>query len=262
MSPLFETLLTTGIVTSSALVLLWLVATSRRDVSIVDVYWGTGFAIIAWIAIGLNRPVLLRPLLLATLTTVWAARLSVHLWRRKRGSSEDHRYAAMRQHHGRRFWWISFFTVFVLQAAILWFVSLPLQVAAVYGSSAPLGMLDVLGVVIWIIGFVFEAVGDRQLARFQANARNERRVLDQGLWRYTRHPNYFGDFCVWWGLYAIAAAGGAGWTVASPLLMSLLLMKVSGVTLLEQTITGRRPDYAAYQARTNAFFPGRPKPSR
>jgi steroid 5-alpha reductase family enzyme len=112
---------------------------------------------------------------------------------------------------------------------------------------------------VWGIGLLFEAVGDWQMAKFQADPGNSGRVMDRGLWRWTRHPNYFGDFCIWWGLYLIATSGGAGWTVFSPLLMSLFLLKVSGVTLLEKTITTRRPDYAAYQAKTSAFFPWWPK---
>jgi steroid 5-alpha reductase family enzyme len=162
----------------------------------------------------------------------------------------------MRAHHGQRFWWVSLFTVFLLQGAILWFVALPILVATARRSFAPLGPLDLLGGLLWGLGLLFEAVGDWQLARFKAVPSNARHVMDRGLWRYTRHPNYFGDFCVWWGIYLVAAAGGAVWTIGSPLLMSVLLLKVSGVTLLENTIADRRPDYAAYQRRTNAFFPG------
>jgi steroid 5-alpha reductase family enzyme len=169
----------------------------------------------------------------------------------------------MRDYHGPRFWWVSLFTVFMLQALILWFVSLPIQVAAAVGNEIqPLGWLDALGVVLWGIGFTFEAVGDWQLARFKADPRNAGKVMARGLWKFTRHPNYFGDCCVWWAIYLIAAAGGAWWTIASPLLMTVLLLRVSGVTLLEKTIVERRPDYADYQARTNAFFPGSPRPAR
>jgi steroid 5-alpha reductase family enzyme len=149
--------------------------------------------------------------------------------------------------------------VFVLQGGILWFVALPLQAAAVQNSPVPLGLLDAMGAILWGTGMLFETLGDWQLARFKSDPANAGRVMNRGLWRYTRHPNYFGDFCVWWGLYGIAAAGGASWTIGSPILMSLLLMKVSGVTLLESDITDRRPGYAAYKAQTNAFFPGLPR---
>jgi steroid 5-alpha reductase family enzyme len=122
-----------------------------------------------------------------------------------------------------------------------------------------MSLLDATGVVVWMIGMFFETVGDWQLARFRADALNEAQVMGRGLCRYTRHPNYFGDFCVWWGLYLIAASGGAWWTLGSPLLMSFFLMRVSGVPLLESTIADRRTGYALHRARTNAFFPG---PSR
>jgi steroid 5-alpha reductase family enzyme len=256
MSPLSQTLLTNLMVIMLAMFALWVVGTFRRDASIVDPFWGAGFVIVGWISWCANDSAGIRSLLLAGLTTIWGLRLSLFLLWRNWGHAEDRRYGAMRERHGQRFWWVSLFTVFWLQGLILWFVSFPLQFAAANQSSQRLGWLDGLGVAIWAIGLVFETVGDWQLARFQADPANAGRVMDRGLWHYTRHPNYFGDFCVWWGLYLIALAGGASWTIVSPILMSILLMKVSGVTLLESTITDRRPDYAAYRARTNAFFPG------
>ena len=260
MSPIWLTLTATLVAVIGTLTLLWVLGTVRRDVSIIDAFWGTGFVMTAWLAVALNAPPQTRPLLLAGLATIWGLRLSLYLLWRNWGRGEDRRYVAMRDHHGPRFWWISLWTVFLLQGVILWFVSLPLQVATVQNSSSPLGWLDGVGAAFWLIGLIFETFGDWQLAKFQADPANAGQVMDRGLWRYTRHPNYFGDFCVWWGLYLIAAAGGAGWTCLSPLLMSVLLMKVSGVTLLESTITHRRPAYEAYRARTNAFFPGPPRP--
>jgi steroid 5-alpha reductase family enzyme len=240
---------------------LWLLSLVRRDVSLVDPFWGTGFIIVAWFALASipREQHVTRSWLLIALTTIWGLRLSLYLLWRNWGHGEDRRYRAMRDHHGPRFWWVSLLTVFLLQGVILWIVSLPIQASLVTASSIPLGWLDLAGVTLWSVGLFFEAVGDFQMARFQADPQNAGRVMDRGLWRFTRHPNYFGDFCVWWGLYLIAAAGGAGWTAGSPLLMSLLLMRISGVTLLESNITDRRPDYAAYQTRTNAFFPGPPK---
>jgi len=253
---------TTLLITLAAIMLsmfaLWLASLVRRDASLVDPFWGFGFVVVAWLAWLLNSPTTSRATLLVGLTTIWGLRLSLFLLGRNWNHGEDRRYAAMRAHHGRSFWWVSLFSVFLLQAAILWFVSLPTQVALAKDEPVSLGWLDALGSGVWAVGLFFEAVGDWQLARFRSDPRNAGRVLDRGLWRFTRHPNYFGDFCVWWGLYLIAAAGGVGWTIASPLLMSVLLLRVSGVTLLERTITERRPDYAAYQARTSAFFPWRP----
>lgn len=249
------------LVVLAAVFVLWLLSLTRRDASIIDPFWGAGFVIVAWFAYVSNSPVTGRVWILVWLTTMWGLRLALFLLWRKLGHGEDRRYAAMRAHHGRRFWWISFFTVFLLQGVILWFVSLPIQVAAVKNAPATLGWLDAAGIATWCLGLCFEAVGDWQLWRFQADPKNAGRVLDRGLWRFTRHPNYFGDFCVWWGLYLVATAGGGFWTIGSPLLMSLLLLRVSGVTLLERTIKQRRPEYAAYQLRTNAFFPGPPRSS-
>lgn len=255
---LSETFLVTLLAVVSQMLLLWIFASIRRDVSVVDSFWGLGFVAVAWIACWWNTATEYRPLLLATLTSAWGIRLSLYLGWRNWGRPEDRRYAGMRARHGPRFVWESLWTVFLLQAVVLWFVSLPIQVAMSKNWSTGWKWLDIVGIALWMLGSFFEAVGDSQLARFKSRPENAGRVMNRGLWRYTRHPNYFGDFCVWWGLYAIAAAGGAAWTIASPMLMSLLLLRISGVPLLESTITERRPEYAAYRAQTNAFFPGRP----
>ncbi|MBX3419958.1 MAG: DUF1295 domain-containing protein [Pirellulaceae bacterium] len=254
---------------------LWLLSVVRRDASIVDPFWGSGFVVLAWFAVWSvpEASSTARVWLLVTLTTVWGLRLSAYLLWRNLGHGEDRRYQAMRQHHGPHFWWLSLLTVFWLQSVILWFVAMPILVAIHVAGAAAISQdvgasqvaasqasflsgLDWFAASLWCIGLFFEALGDWQMARFQRDPANRGQVMDRGLWRYTRHPNYFGDFCIWWGIYLIAAAGGAAWTIASPLLMSYFLLKVSGVTLLERTITTRRPAYAAYQRRTNAFFPG------
>jgi steroid 5-alpha reductase family enzyme len=244
---------------AGVMVLVWLLSLALRDASIIDPFWGLGFVVVSVVAYFWNDPATSRTTLLVTLTSVWGIRLSAYLLWRNAGHGEDRRYQAMRAKHGPRFWWISLFTVFLLQALILWFVSWPIQVACAAGVRSPLGVLDLFAGLLWLIGFSFETVGDWQLARFKATPANTGRVMDRGLWRFTRHPNYFGDCCVWWGLYLLAAGGGAWWTVLSPLAMTLLLLKISGVSLLEKTIADRRPDYIDYQARTNAFFPGPPR---
>jgi steroid 5-alpha reductase family enzyme len=166
----------------------------------------------------------------------------------------------MRRHWGDRFWIVSLGTVFLLQGVIMWTVSLPVQMGQVTDSPDSLGLVELLGVVIFGVGLFFEAVGDRQLARFKADPSNRGQVMDTGLWRYTRHPNYFGDCCVWWGLYVVAAATGVGaLSIIGPIVMTVFLLRVSGVALLERSITKRRPGYEDYIARTNAFFPGPPK---
>ena len=261
MTPLTTTLLSSLMVVLATLTCLWLLSLTRRDASIVDPFWGTGFVLVTWFTLASTPPpqAVERSWLLVTLTTIWGLRLSLYLLWRNWGHGEDRRYRAMRDYHGPRFWWVSLLTVFLLQGLILWIVSLPIQAALVATTALPLDWLDLTGIGLWSIGLFFEAVGDFQMARFQADPQNAGRVMDRGLWRLTRHPNYFGDFCVWWGLYLIAASSGAAWTLFSPLLMSFLLLKVSGVSLLEKTITNRRPDYLAYQARTSSFIPWLPK---
>ena len=244
----------------AASTVLWVISVKLRDASIADIFWGSGFALLAWLYVMLSPTLTPRSWLVATLTTLWAARLSLHIGRRNHGKGEDPRYQAMRASHGPAFWWRSLFTVFWLQAAILWFVALPLLVAVRAPQPATLTMIDALGILLFAVGFGFEVVGDYQLARFKAEPSNRGRVFDRGLWRYTRHPNYFGDATLWWGLYVIAAAtAGGSLTVLSPALMSFLLMRVSGVTLLEAGLTASKPGYRAYIARTPAFFPWFPR---
>ncbi len=197
--------------------------------------------------------------LVATLITLWGVRLSAHILRGNRGQGEDPRYQAMRASHGRAFWWRSLFTVFWLQSAILWFVALPLLVAVRAAQPAHLTFVDALGILIFAVGFAFEVVADAQLRRFKANPVNRGAVLDHGLWCYTRHPNYFGDATLWWGIYVVAASTPGGWlTVLSPSLMTLLLLRVSGVSLLESGLKASKPGYHAYIASTPAFFPWLP----
>jgi steroid 5-alpha reductase family enzyme len=191
------------------------------------------------------------------MVTVWGVRLSVHLARRNWGRPEDYRYAAWREQYGDSWPLRSLFQVFWLQAVLLWIVSVP--VLAAQQSTAALAVLDLLGVAVWLVGLVFEAVGDAQLARFKADPANKGRVLDTGLWRYTRHPNYFGDAVVWWGIYLVALSAGGWWSFFGPLLMTFLLVRVSGVAMLEQDLKQKKPEYANYIRRTSAFIPMPPK---
>jgi steroid 5-alpha reductase family enzyme len=195
--------------------------------------------------------------LVVALVSLWGLRLSGYLTWRNLGKGEDYRYRAMREKRGKSYVWQSLFIVFGLQGAIMWIVSLPVQASQV--SAASLGLWDAAGVLLWTAGWLCETIADVQLARFKARPQNKGQVLDRGLWRYTRHPNYFGDFLVWWGIYLVAVGSGAYWTVISPLLMSVLLRRVSGVTLLESTLKETKPGYAAYVSKTNAFFPWFPK---
>jgi steroid 5-alpha reductase family enzyme len=245
-----------GVVAVAASV-TWLVSLYKRDVSIVDSLWPLLFILLGLcnaLAVNFEHP---RSILVLSLLLVWGLRLSIYITWRNLGHDEDRRYQAIRARNQPHFSLKSLYLIFWLQALLAWVISLPVHGAIL--SNAPMGVFDVLGTALWAIGFVFEAGGDWQLARFKSNPSNHGQVMDRGFWRLTRHPNYFGDFCVWWGFYLIALGCGAWWSVAGPLLMSVLLMRVSGVTLLEKDIGERRPQYADYVRRTNAFFPGVPR---
>ena len=246
----------------AAATVAWMVSLRLRNASIADVCWGLGFVLLAWVYLLVSPGTTPRSWLVVTLMTLWGMRLAIHISRRNHGKGEDPRYQAMRAWHGPAFWWRSLFTVFWLQAALLWFVALPLLVAVRAAQPDALTAVDGMGVLLFAVGFAFEVVGDYQLSGFRAEPSNRGEVLDRGLWRYTRHPNYFGDATMWWGMYAIAAATPGGWfTVLSPALMTLLLVRVSGVTLLEEGLTASKPGYRAYIARTPAFFPWFPRVS-
>jgi steroid 5-alpha reductase family enzyme len=189
--------------------------------------------------------------------TLWALRLSAHLTARNWGQPEDRRYQALRATYAPGFAWKSLIIVFGLQALLAWVISLPL--AAAIHSPRSLTLLDGAGASVVLLGLGLEALADRELARFKADPANHGQVLDRGLWRYSRHPNYFGEACVWWGFWLIALAAGAWWSVFAPLLMTFLLLRVSGVVLLERDIAERRPAYRDYVARTSAFVPWFPR---
>lgn len=237
--------------------LAWLIASARRNVGLVDIFWSLFFlagTAVYVLAAATRGP---RTLLVLALVLAWSLRLAIHLTLRNWSAPEDHRYQLIRARNEPGFAWKSLYLVFGLQVVLAWIISAPL-LGALRGDGT-VGALGVLGALLAAFGIAYEALADYQLARFKSaggNAGNAGKVMDQGLWRYSRHPNYFGECCVWWGFYLLAASAGAWWSVYSPLLMTLLLLKVSGVTLLEKDIVGRRPAYREYVARTNAFFPG------
>lgn len=252
---------------SSALLLLvfavalWLLSLAARDASLVDRFWGLGFIVICIAGLRWFEPVTLHKVLLAALVFLWGARLSVYITWRNWEQGEDYRYRAMREKHGRSFAWKSLFTVFLLQGALTWFISLPIQLVLAAEDTLPIDSWPVIvGTVVFVAGLLFETVGDWQLARFKARPENRGQVMDQGLWRYTRHPNYFGEAVLWWGLFLVALpAPNVMYTILSPVVMTLLLLKVSGVPLLEKRMVETRPGYAEYVRRTPAFLPWKPK---
>lgn len=238
---------------------VWAVSVPLKNASIVDSFWSIFFvAGFAAYVVYLGE-MSARALLVGTLLVVWAARLSGYITWRNHGHGEDRRYQAIRARNEPNYAFKSLFIVFWLQGAIAFVVALPLFAAA--SAPAPLGLIDYLGAALWLAGFLFETVGDAQMARFKANPANAGRVMDRGLWRYTRHPNYFGEALLWWGFGLIAAGAGAVWALVSPLIMTLLLLKVSGVALLEKDLTARKPQYADYIRRTSAFLPLPPRRS-
>lgn len=238
-------------------VLGWALSVAKRDAGIVDSLWSLFFLLGAVVYAAKLDAASPRATLLLAMVGIWALRLSVHITWRNWDEPEDRRYQAIRARNQPGFAWKSLYLVFGLQGLLAWVISAPLYTGI--GGAMPLTALDYAGVSLWVLGFVFEAVADGQLARFKSDPATRGKVLDRGLWRYTRHPNYFGEAVLWWGWFLVAAAAGGWWTVFAPLLMTFLLLKVSGVALLEKDIGERRPDYRAYVARTNAFIPGRPR---
>lgn len=247
-----DVLLANAIAVSLLMLTFWLLSLPLRNVAIVDVAWGLGFVLIAWVTF---RTTSRSDGLLVGLVTIWGSRLAIHLAWRNIGAEEDRRYAAMRS-NWPAFPLTSLLVVFALQGAIQLIVALPIQSGIAAEGPRTWTVLRVAGVVVWAIGFAFESIGDWQLVRFKSQPENEGHVMDRGLWRYTRHPNYFGDCLVWWGLYVVAVVDGAAWwTIVGPIGMTFLLLKVSGVSLLESDLRERKPAYAAYVRRTSPFVP-------
>ena len=237
--------------------LTWIASLVQRDASLVDRMWSLMIAGSTLVYALQTSWTGARAIAVLVLVVAWSTRLAAYITWRNRGHGEDRRYRQIRARNQPNFAFKSLYLIFALQMVLAWIVSSS-TLAALVGDHA-FGVLDVVGIAVALVGFLFEAIGDAQMAAFKAHPSNKDQVMDRGLWRYTRHPNYFGETCFWWGLWLVAlAAGGAAaiWTVLSPLLMTVLLLKVSGVALLEKDIGERRPAYRDYIARTNAFIPG------
>jgi len=233
----------------------WIISVLIKNASIVDITWGFGFVVVAWTVRLTVEGDTARQNLLVALVTLWGLRLALYLAKRNLGHGEDFRYVLMRRKHGTRFPWVSLYTVFGLQGALMFVVSLPVTMGQ-RDTSAGAGFVVFLGFVVWAIGIYFEAVGDAQLARFKRDPRNEGQIMDQGLWALTRHPNYFGDALVWWGLAIVGSSQGAGvWAFLGAGVMTVLLVRVSGAAMLDRLLAKRKPGYAEYMARTSGFIP-------
>jgi len=239
-------------------ILTWLLSIYLKDVSIVDSAWSLMFLAASIIYFVQSGSYELKNLIVITLVAVWAIRLSAHLTWRNWGEPEDRRYQIIRAKYSPNFAFKSLYIIFIFQAVLAWIVTLPLLAALTTsfpGTTLSYGLL-LAGIVLWSVGMFFETVADWQLANFKNNPENHGRVMDKGLWKYARHPNYFGECVIWWGFYLIALSTGAWWSIIAPVIMTWLLLKFSGVVMLEETITERRPAYREYIKRTNAFIPG------
>jgi len=240
--------------------LLWVWSVFIKNVSIVDIFWGLGFVIVNAFYVFMSGELNTRKILILGLVSIWGLRLAIYLSYRNIGKGEDFRYQEFRRNYGpKRYWWFSFFQTFLLQGALIMIVSLPLLGINSSTSSGDLKILDYIGIIVWLIGFTFEAAGDFQLARFKRAIGNKGKVLNTGFWKYTRHPNYFGDSAVWWAYAIFSISAGSYWQIIGSVVMTLLIIKISGVALLEKTLNDTKPKYREYIKKTNSFFPWFPK---
>lgn len=260
MNELTQLLLANFALLMACMVLLWLISIPLGDVSFVDSFWAAGFIVVAGATYAMTGGGTDRRQLILVITTVWGARLATYLFLRWRREGPDGRYVALLKKAPGNVHLTSLKKVFLTQGPILWIVSLPIQLGQFQAEPLSLGPLAWLGLALAVIGLIFEALGDHQMAAFKANPANQGIVMDRGLWRYTCHPNYFGDSCVWWGLYLIAAETSIGiWSFIGPALLTWTLIKWSGAALLERRLKRSRPGYAEYLQRTSSFFPWPPR---
>jgi steroid 5-alpha reductase family enzyme len=238
---------------------LWFVISLfKRRNDVADVAWGLGFVLLAWTSFFLSGATGTRGVLVGVLVSVWGLRLAWHIHARNRGKAEDYRYLAWRREWGRWFYPRSYAQVYLLQGALLFLISLPVLIIN-RNASGTFGLLDGIGACVWLFGFLFESVGDAELARFVKDPANKGRLLQSGLWRYTRHPNYFGEVAQWWGIWLVALGVPGGWFgIIGPLTITILILKVSGIPMLEKKMA-ENPDFTEYTRRTSVFFPWFPK---
>jgi steroid 5-alpha reductase family enzyme len=234
--------------------LIYMLAWIKRDNSIVDIAWGIGFILVAILTFFLETGFVTRHIFVTAMIIIWGSRLATHITIRNKGKGEDFRYAKWRKDWGRWFFVRSFFQIYMLQGLLLLIIAYPVMLIN-HSEDPGITFFDILGIIIWMTGFFFEAVGDYQLLKFKGKAENKGKIITQGLWRYTRHPNYFGETAMWWGIFLIALSVRNGWTaIVSPLAITFLLLKVSGISMLEKKYVGNK-EFEKYVKRTSAFFP-------
>jgi steroid 5-alpha reductase family enzyme len=261
MSEAFFIMLFGAVIVAIYMTAWFVVALVKKDNSVADIAWGLGFVLVAGSTLVWRGDWAARPVLATCLVLVWGLRLAAYIVMRNRKRGEDFRYAEWRAKWGRRFLLRSYLQVFLLQGLFLLLISSAVILinTSVSVSPRPLGLLDLAGTAVWIVGFLFEAVADAQLARFKRDPGNRGKIMDRGLWGYSRHPNYFGESLMWWGIFLLALSLPYGWTaVASPVLITFLLVRVSGIPMLEKKYAGNA-EFQAYARRTSAFVPWFPK---
>lgn len=238
---------------------LWFIASlikKRNDIA--DIAWGLGFVLLSWASLYISNEFSIRGLIVSILVSIWGLRLTWHIYNRNRGKDEDHRYIAWRKAWGKWFYLRSYFQIYILQGLLLFIIVVPVLFIN-KNSGNPIYYLDIIGFLMWLLGFIFEVVGDAQLAKFINNTNNKNRLMRSGLWKFTRHPNYFGEVTQWWGLWIIALSVTDGWiTIIGPLTITFLILKVSGIPMLEKRMV-EKPEFAEYKRKTSVFFPFPPK---
>ena len=251
---LVNTFLSAALIVFLYMTALYLLALRRKDNSIADVAWGPGFILVAWFTFILYGSFTLRQLTACFLVLIWGLRLSVRIYLRNSGKGEDARYRKWREEWGKSFIIRSYLQVFLLQGGILLLNITPVLFINTYATGNP-GLMDLLGVFLWMMGFCFESLADWQLDRFIKNPDNRGKIMNQGLWRYSRHPNYFGEVTMWWGIYILALSVPWGWvSIIGPLTISYIILFVSGVPMTERFMEDN-PAFADYKRRTSAFIP-------
>jgi len=257
-----EHLATAGLTVLVYMTAIWILSLILKNASIVDIFWGLGFVLLAWEYFFITEGLELRRLIVVAITTLWGVRLSSYIAIRNHGKGEDKRYAKWRREGGSGWWLRSYVTVFLFQGVLMLIISAPLYFAQRAALPSALTWLDYTGLAVALLGLGYEAIADWQLFRFKQRNNNGNGVYDGGLWRFSRHPNYFGEMLVWWGLFGLAALTPNGWVaIVSPVLLTFFLLKVSGVSLLESDLKNAKPGYREYMKKTNAFIPGAPKAS-
>lgn len=250
--------LLSGVVISIFFAVMYFVGLMRKDNSVLDISWGIGFVLVSVMTLFASGSLSLPKILLTSLIILWGTRLAIYISIRNYGKGEDYRYKKFRERWGEKTWLYSIFYIFVTQALVLWFMAFPILLV----NKSRLDTLSfsmILGVLVWIVGFFFETVGDYQLLQFKKNLSNKNKIMKEGLWQYTRHPNYFGEATMWWGIFIFSLSAPGSWIgIVSPALITLLLLRISGVTMTEKKYENDL-QYKIYKEETSAFIPMPPR---